>query len=165
MILKQYFSDEEIKTLTNCEDLVKKARMLVERLFEGRVDKAGYPYIGHLYRVSNRLESVEEKCAGLLHDTLEDIDGMTPEILLDLGIPQRVIDTVLLVTKTEGVPYDVEIDNIISSGNLSAIRLKHADMSDNTDPERLKQVSEEFRQHAIKKYTRQLVKLNNALDK
>jgi len=42
--------------------------------------------------------------AALLHDVIEDTE-LTPEDLRDRGIPNLVIETVMLLTKHEGEPY------------------------------------------------------------
>lgn len=159
MILEKYFTKEEIDEIKNCSNMFHKCDMLVTRLFNDRVDKEGAPYIGHLHRVSNMLKNEDEKCAALLHDTLEDIDGMTKEILLSLNIPEHIIDMVLLVTKESGTSYDDEINKIIESKNDGALRLKYADMSDNSDPVRLQKLDEITRQRLSNKYQPQMKKL------
>ena len=158
-MLEKYFTEEEIEYLKKCEDLELKCKYLVVKLFKGRTDKAGKPYIGHLIRVSNRLKNEDERCAALLHDTLEDIEGMTPEILLDLNIPKNIIDMVVLVTKEEGLSYEEEINKIIKSGNDGALRIKYSDMLDNSDPERLNKLDKETREKLNNKYSPQLKKL------
>ena len=163
MILDNYFTKEEIEQIKKEPDLVLKCQTLVTRLFKDKKDKEGKPYIGHLLRVSNRCETTEEKSAALLHDTLEDIEGMTPGILLYLNIPKNIIDIVLLVTKTKEIPYEEEINKIISSGNIEAIRVKYSDMLDNSDPERLARLEEETRTRLSKKYQPQLKKLEKVL--
>ena len=110
-MLEKYFKEDEIEYIKSCESIEFKCLVLVSRLFDDKKDKAGYPYLGHLLRVSNRLDDPNERCAALLHDTLEDIEGMTTEALLSIGIPQNIIDMVLLVTKTEGLSYEEEINN------------------------------------------------------
>lgn len=165
MILDKYFTKDEIETIKNCPDMLTKCDLLVTKLFDGRTDKEESPYVGHLIRVSSRLKNEDEKCAALLHDTLEDIEGMTPETLLYLNIPQNIIDIVLLVTKTKGVSYEEEINKIISSGNVGAIRVKYSDMSDNSDPNRLAKLDEEARTRLYNKYQPQLKKLKKEIEK
>lgn len=165
MILEKYFTIEEIEELKNCTNMFQKCDMLVTRLFRDCVDKEGEPYIGHLHRVCDKLKNEDEKCAALLHDTLEDIEGMTQEILLSLGIPWNIINMVLLVTKESYLTYDEEINKIIASNNDGALRLKYADMSDNFDPKRLQKLDESTRTRLTNKYKPQIKKLRLELKK
>ena len=123
----------------------------------------------HLIRVSERLDEPIEKVAGLLHDVLEDTD-ITEKDLLEVGIPIDVIKIIKLVThekidksnmtKNEKLElYNKEIDKVINSRNIHAIRLKEADMSDNYDLERLKKLPQDKQEWFHEKYGKQLVKL------
>ena len=100
---------------------------------------------------------------------LEDTE-ITEQDLLDVGIPEEIIDIVKIVThdkidksnmtKDEKLElYNKEIDKVINSGNIHAIRLKEADMSDNYDPDRIKELPEEKQEWFHEKYGKQLVKL------
>ena len=71
-MLEDYFSREEIDALRRCDNLEIKCLRIIAKLFDGRTDKCGKPYLGHLLRVSERLTDKDERCAALLHDTLED---------------------------------------------------------------------------------------------
>lgn len=165
MILDKYFTKEEIEKLRNEPDLYVKCYILVSRLFDGVMDRGGYPYLGHLERVSSRLESIEEKCAGLLHDTLEDIEGATVEDLRYLNIPESVITIVELVTNSmhDEVEYSKKIDKIIASGNYGAIRLKYSDMTDNYNEERLYYLPIETQERLRNKYKPNYEKLKKVL--
>ena len=167
--LLNYFSKDNLQAISRIENLHFKARIIVTVLFENKFDKAGEPYIGHLNRVSDRLHEEVEKIAGLLHDVLEDTD-ITEKDLIEVGIPLEVIEIVKLVThdkidksnmtKSEKLElYNKDIDKVINSGNIHAIRLKEADMTDNYDPERLKQLPHNKQEWFHEKYGKQLVKL------
>ena len=164
-MLEKYFTKEEIEYIKNCPNMELKCKTLVERLFKDKKDKEGKPYIGHLLRVSNRLENTDERCAALLHDTIEDIDGMTEQILLDLNIPKNIIDMVILVTKEKGEPYEEEINKIINSGNDGALRIKYSDMLDNSNEERLSRLDNETRTRLTNKYEPQIKKLKLEIKK
>lgn len=170
-----YFTYDELVDLYNISDLYVKAKVIVSELFKDKVDKAGKPYIGHLISVSDKLDDYSEKVAGLLHDTLEDTD-IRYEDLLKIGFTEEILEIVKLVTKenidTSNMTkeeklhnYNKKIDSIINSGNIHAIRLKIADMSDNYNPERLKELPEEKQEWFREKYKKQLEKLREALDK
>ena len=170
--LLNYFSKDNLEAISRMSDLHFKAKLIVTVLFEKKFDKAGEPYIGHLMRVSDRLYVETEKVAGLLHDVLEDTE-VTEKDLLEVGIPQEVIEIVKLVThdkidksnmtKSEKLElYNKDIDRVINSGNIHAIRLKEADMTDNYDPERLKQLPQDKQDWFHQKYGKQLIKLRKA---
>lgn len=170
--LERYFSKEDLEKIRRCDDLYLKAAILVRVLFKDKVDKGGAPYIGHLKRVSDKMTTLEGKVAALLHDTVEDIEGVTFDDLRDIGIPEEIIEILILVTKEESeksltkeeklIRYGKEIDRIIESGNQVAIELKISDMTDNYNPERLKLCSKEQREWLELKYESQLEKLLNA---
>lgn len=167
--LLNYFTEVELKIITEMKDLYVKSKVIVTELFKDKKDKAGKPYLWHLLRVSNSLDLEIEKIAGLLHDVLEDTE-ITEMDLLEVGIPKEVIEIVKLVThdkidksnmtKEEKLDlYNKEIDKVINSGNIQAIRLKEADMSDNYDLDRLKELPPDKQEWFHEKYGKQLVKL------
>lgn len=162
-VLTLYFSEEEIIHLINMNDTVIKCEILVNRLFANIYDKEGKPYIGHLYRVAQKQLNSIDKAAALLHDTIEDIEGMNADILRYLRISEEVIEIVLLVTKTGKLSYDQEISRIISSGNQGAISVKFADMCDNTDPKRLENLLPEEKERLSNKYELPMLRLKRVL--
>ena len=167
--LLNYFTIRTLYRLSALNSLYFKANMIASVLFENKFDKAGEPYMCHLIRFSERLDDPIEKVAGLLHDVLEDTD-ITQKDLIEVGIPLEVIEIVKLVThdkidksnmtKSEKLElYNKDIDKVINSGNIHAIRLKEADMSDNYDPERLKKLPQDKQEWFHEKYGKQLIKL------
>lgn len=171
--LLNYFSVEELQRICEIEDLYLKSKIIVYELFKDKVDKGGKPYIGHLLRVSDRLEETTDKVAGLLHDTLEDTD-ITYQDLINVGFTREILDVVRIVsniecdkskmTKEEKLHvYYQEIDSIINSGNIHAIRVKEADMSDNYDSNRLKSLSEEQQAWFHRKYGTQIKRLRRTI--
>ena len=167
--LLKYFSQEQLEKISKIDNLYLKAQIIITILFKDKVDKAGAPYIEHLYRVSSKLREPIEKVAALLHDTVEDTEVMF-EDLIEVGFPNEVLDIVRLVTKDDIDKSDMtkeeklqlyseEIDKIINSGNIHAIRLKEADMSDNYNLDRLKELPEDRQEWFHQKYGKQLVKL------
>ena len=169
--LLNYFTQEQIEKIIKIDNIYFKAQIIVTILFKDKVDKAGAPYIEHLYRVSSKLKEPIEKVAALLHDTVEDTE-VTFEDLFEMGFPVEVLEIVKLVTKpnidTSNLTneeklkiYSDEIDKIINSGNIHAIRLKESDMSDNYNLDRLKELPEDRQEWFHQKYGKQLVKLRN----
>jgi len=173
--LLNYFTNEELNQIIEIDDLYLRAKKVVITIFKDKFDKAGKPYIEHLLRVSDKLNEPIEKIAGLLHDVVEDTD-VTFDDLLEIGFSKDIIDIVKLVTKNKIDKinmseeeklklYNDEIDGIINSGNMHAIRLKEADMSDNFDVERLKDLPYDKQEWFNKKYRLQLIKLRKAKEK
>lgn len=166
--LLKYFTQEELDQLKTL-DLYSRSKALVAKLFFYKKDKSGKPYVEHLLRVSEKMTSIDGKIAGLLHDVVEDIDGVTFDDLISFGIPEHIIEVLKLVTKEETntpltkeqklLKYNGEIDRIIESRNPLALELKIADMSDNYDPNRLEELSEEKRNWFEQKYGENIKKL------
>lgn len=110
-----------------------------------QVDQSGKPYILHLKAVMDQLVGEESKMTGVLHDIVEDTDT-TPEELLEMGVPQKVVDAVVLLThpvrkKMTEAHYYQDIRNIAFSGNQLAIDTKWADLTHNSDLTRKKEIT------------------------
>ena len=167
--LLNYFTKEELLQLKKLDDLYAKAFVMTATVFKNKKDKNDEPYFDHLFRVSQKLDDEKEQVAGLLHDILEDTE-ITEDDLKNFGIPQDIIDIVKIVTKPvvdktksneeERLKlYDEEINKIIATNNIHAIRLKYADMTDNFNPDRINKLPKEKQEWFNKKYGPQLVKL------
>lgn len=115
---------------------------LIKEYHKDDVDKGGHPYINHLLRVSDGCSSYEAKIAGLLHDIIEDTP-CSETTLLEAGIPQYIIDIVLLVSRKDDESYTQFIDRLILSDNRYAMELKCSDLKDNCDLSRLEGLSED----------------------
>lgn len=161
--LLKYISSYEYDLIKSNTNKYDAAYMLVSILFKDINDQSGKPYIGHLIRVSDKLDG-NARVAGLLHDVIEDINGITEDDLLDIGFDKNIIDIVSLVTN-KNMDYHEFITSIINSGNIDAIRVKYSDMSDNYNPDRLKDVSSERREHLINKYKDEIVRLKEELER
>lgn len=144
-------------------NLYNRALLLVSDLFQDKKDKAGFPYINHLIRVSVKLDTEELRIAGLLHDVLEDTK-LTKKDLAELEFSDRVIEIIEGVTNIEGEDYDSKIQKIINSKDIDVIKVKYADMSDNYDKSRLKLLSKETRDKLTKKYDNNLKLLRKVLE-
>lgn len=139
---------EKLKELPD----LARAEVIIDKMFEGKMDKEGKPYIDHLYFVSNQVDTEDERVVGLLHDLLEDTDTSLLE-LQEIGFNDRVLSALILLTKVKGTAYSEYIDNLLNSNNLTAIKVKEADMRNNSDPERLKNLSPELQEKFTKKYS------------
>lgn len=161
----KYFTIEELTDIYEEQDMVLKAKKLVDILFKDKVDKAGEPYVWHLYHVQERLknETEEMQTAGLLHDTLEDINGVTESILLDIGFTPRVVYFVKNLTNNGTMSYDAWISSICETCDLELIKIKYADIVDNYKEERLAKLSKEEQIRLNKKYSGARIRLYEAV--
>jgi (p)ppGpp synthase/HD superfamily hydrolase len=116
----------------------------------GQYDKAGYPYILHPIRVSERLELDEDKIVAVLHDVIEDTDVDITFIRNTFG--DRIAKFVDNVTKRSGESYRQYLDRVNS--HTVSRNVKLADMEDNTRPERLDYLSVAKRVRLAAKYAR-----------
>ena len=171
--LLRYFSKEDLEKISEIDDQYLKASVIVRRVFANILDKAGNPYIDHLYTVSQS-EDYISSVAGLLHDIIEDTN-ITALDLLEVGIDRDIVETVFIVTKPKREKanmteeerleaYNKEIDDIIESGNTHALRLKMRDMKNNYDQKRLELLSSGQQEWLGKKYSNNLKKLEKALE-
>lgn len=154
---------EEVINLKKIKDDYERAYKLVSITFEGKTDKEGKPYIGHLERVSNSLENKKTKIAGLLHDILEDIDYIDETFLKELNFNDEIIEMVKIVSRDKNKTYHDFITDIIESNNIEAIKLKYADMCDNANPERLSKLEEKTKARLKAKYEIELPRLKNKI--
>jgi len=109
------------------------------RKHKGQTDKAGRPYIFHLIRVMENLgpdASDEERMAALLHDVVEDC-GVSLGDLRDAGYPEAVVTAVDHLTKNAEGERDYFKAIERAARNPMALRVKIADLSDNSRRERI----------------------------
>ena len=108
---------------------------------KGQVDKSGMPYIFHPYHLAEQMTDETATCVALLHDVAEDTD-MTFEDLRELGISDRVIESLALLTHDKSVSYADYINSIKESGDKVAIAVKLADLHHNSDISRFELIDE-----------------------
>lgn len=126
----------------NDYEMLSKAFKLSCRAHETQRDKAGQPYIYHPVMVALQCDTVEEKVVALLHDSVED-KGLTFDDIRESGFSEDIIDSVRLLTHE--FPKDDEYDRhyreyikaLYESGDQTAINVKIADLTHNTDLSRL----------------------------
>jgi (p)ppGpp synthase/HD superfamily hydrolase len=134
----------------NQVNLLEPALQIAVKAHDGQKDKSGEPYIFHPIRVMQRCSSPKGKIVALLHDTVEDTDVTFGE-LEAAGFDSRTIDTLRLVTHEKGVPYDDYIDALLH--DPAAVEVKIADLEDNSDIRRLKEIGVKDVER-LKKYLR-----------
>jgi (p)ppGpp synthase/HD superfamily hydrolase len=87
--------------------------------------------IAHAFRVAGQLKDDGDTwLVGLLHDVLEDTD-LNADVLIASGVPSRVVEAVVVLTKRPDEPYARYIERV--STNKLARRVKLADLHDNLE--------------------------------
>lgn len=171
---------EKFKTLPD-------AIALAEFAHRNQVDKAGLPYIDHPRRVLAKVQAQGAlpyvQMAAILHDVTEDT-AFTPQMLLDLGIPESAVKIVRLLDRhiSEREFYEInwtlaqqqggvvhvkpskeELDRFYYEEirkNPGALMVKLADIEDNLSPWRLAYLEEASQKRLQQKYYRALEILN-----
>lgn len=129
---------------------LKYAIGLSAKYHSGQTDKANKPYILHPIRVMLKLQSIEEKIVGILHDIVEDTE-YTLNQMKDDGFSEEIIGAVKLLTKTKKGDFDIKAyyQNIFK--NKLAKNVKLADLEDNMDLSRIQNpIDSDFER--VKKY-------------
>lgn len=114
----------------------------IKEKFKDKVDKAGKPYIEHLYRVAIPF-LVEPKLyyIALLHDIFEDTDVIEKELLSFEEIDDDSIKILKLLTREKDESYMQYIKKIAT--DEIAIKIKMSDLRDNMDITRLDKIKDE----------------------
>lgn len=143
--------------LKSIPDDYTKAIAIIGRVYAEKLDKSGNIALGHFIRVSDCLDTDDEKVVGLLHDVVED-KYITLNDLKNLGFSQEVIDAVAILTRDKEIypEYEDYITSIIESKNYIALKVKLFDMLDNKSPYRINDLNEEKKKKALNKYKNQL---------
>lgn len=122
------------------ERILEKAIQIAVNAHMGQKDRAGSPYILHSLRVMHSVGTTDAKIVAILHDVVEDT-SVTFDELIDAGIPKHLVITLRLLTYTDNLSYE---DYIARLGeNSLAVKVKLADLKDNMDLSRLKEISDE----------------------
>lgn len=142
------------------------ARELASTAHARQVDKAGAPYIEHPRRVAARVAGDELAGAQVrdelavavawLHDVVEDTD-VTAEVLR-AAFPEEVVAAVLALTRRAGEEPDVYYARV--AANPLALRVKRADIADNTDPARTAALTTSTRERLAAKYAHAVAALD-----
>ena len=135
----------------NYDELFDRAMQIAIRAHMGQKDKAGRDYVMHPIRVAERCKDPRAKIVALLHDTIEDTP-VTAEYLRGEGFPEEIVRGVLSVTKLND---DEEYDDFVAKAAENAIgrEVKIADLEDNMDIRRLKEINDKDVER-LRKYLR-----------
>lgn len=119
-------------------DLVERAKALAYRAHEGQTDKAGRPYIEHVARVAAAVsDDPEAEAVAWCHDVLEDANHLLPD--LEAIVTDSVFYAVCDLTRMTDHLSGREMSGYYTGirENPLALRVKLADIADNSDEARL----------------------------
>ena len=128
---------EQYRTVGDPAALVALAREIATAAHDGwpfapsdprqppQTDWNGDPYIAHPAEVAAAVAELggtpEQQAAAWLHDVLEDCPAWSAASLRDLGVPDTVVEIVVLVTKLEGDKHETAIERICMFGPRAAL--------------------------------------------
>lgn len=137
------------------EQLLVKAIELAKKYHQGQVDKGGNPYIEHPMAVMDRLETIEEKIVGVLHDIVEDT-VLTLGDLLELGFPEFIVEAIDSVTRRDDETRAEFIKR--AKQNVIGRKVKIADIMENMNLKRIPNYTLKDEKRVLK-YEKELKKL------
>jgi (p)ppGpp synthase/HD superfamily hydrolase len=120
------------------KDLLHEAFWFAAECHRGQIDRDGKPHVFHAIHVAMKQPTVVGMISGLLHDVLEDCkDGECDRLKVDIlqKFGNEVLENVVLLTRTEGMPWSKHIENVCSSPIAASV--KKADIEHNTSPGRM----------------------------
>lgn len=152
-------------------DLTEAFRIAVE-VHGAQRDKAGEPYLFHVFRVAEQMDTDEERVVAILHDVIEDSVALHPNAasveMLRLGLKIRslygiaVADAVCELTRGPVEPYLDYIRRLAT--NPLAVKVKFADLKDNRNRDRLRKLPRTEAERLWDKYEKAWLVLYAAAD-
>lgn len=118
----------------------KRALSYALSCHEGQVDRSELPYVLHPIHLAEQMRYEDETCVALLHDVMEDC-GRTEDDLRAIGMSERVVETLSLLTHDPAIPYEDYVRAL--AHNRVARSVKLADLRHNSQLSRLSRVSRE----------------------
>jgi (p)ppGpp synthase/HD superfamily hydrolase len=111
-------------------DPLELAERIATRAHEGQFRRGGQvPYITHPRAVTEQVgDDPELKIVAWLHDVLEN-SNETADSLIKAGIPEHLVEAVVLLTHDKKVPYEEYMNRIASSRIATTVKI--ADMVSN----------------------------------
>lgn len=110
-------------------------------LFKDKTGKGGKPYFGHLIRVAENVKPQFARIA-FCHDVIEDC-GVDEKWLMnpDFGLMEYEIKAIRTLTRPKGITYSDYILSIMNTEDLGIMYVKMADLLDNMNLNRLRDMS------------------------
>jgi len=109
--------------------MLHRAAKIAEQAHRGQKDKTGRPYIEHLRRVVDAVETLDEKTVAYLHDVVEKGEGWSLDRLREAGFGLPVVAAVDALTRRMDESEEGFICRAVS--NDLALPVKKADLRDN----------------------------------
>ncbi|RWD95035.1 MAG: HD domain-containing protein [Mesorhizobium sp.] len=110
-------------------NMLHRAAKIARQAHRGQLDKTGRPYIEHLRRVADAVETLDEKTVAYLHDVLEKGEGWSLNRLQAAGFGLRVVVAVDALTRRMDESEQAFIFRAAS--NPLSLPVKKADLKDN----------------------------------
>lgn len=135
------------------------AMLIADVAHDGAIDKAGYPYLFHPQRVAEAVAGdYDAEAVAWLHDVLEDAPQWTAEALRERRIPRRIVAAIEAITRRAGEEPDAYYARV--RANPLALKVKRADIADNLEPFRLRQLDPATAERLVRKYAHALAELD-----
>lgn len=143
-------------------DLTQAVRIAAE-VHGAQRDKAGEPYLMHVFRVADAMQTDEERVVAILHDAIEDAPDRN-EIGLRIFecYGEDVSEAVDMLTHYPSLSYLDYIRRLAK--NPLAVKVKLADIQDNRKPERLRKLPRAECDRLYDKYEKAWLTLYAAAD-
>ena len=138
---------------------VERAKAIATEAHQNDTDKAGMPYIGHPARIAARVAGdAQAECVAWLHDAVEDTSVTLDDLQVDFdGAIVEAVDAITRRPDEHSFNYHMRV-----RANALALKVKLADIADNTDPERLAKLDAATRDRLNRKYKLALTALTTS---
>lgn len=144
-------------------NIVERAKDLAHRAHAGQVDKAGQPYIEHVVRVAEAVRGDDDaEVLAWLHDVLEDAEAAYRSEAMDVANELALCIELFAITRKPGQTGASYYENVRRL--LIALRVKLADIADNSDEARLALLDEKTAARLRRKYAKALKMLTGGDD-
>lgn len=138
-------------------EVVARARRIAQRAHADQVDQAGNPYIDHVRRVAEAVADDPVACAlGWLHDVKEDHPEFSAEI--DANFDPEFVAWIDLLTRKD---TNVEAYYAALIAQPRPLRVKKADVEDNSNEGRLSLLEPQLAERLRREYAKARRLLND----
>ena len=131
--------------------LTYKAMRICYEAHKDVLDKNGAPYVFHPFIVAQSMDDEISTCVALLHDVVEDTE-FTFDDLRKEGMPDEVIDALVLLTHDEYTPYMEYIEGMVQ--NPISVKVKLSDLAHNMDETRYCRPMNDYERERQMRYQR-----------